>query len=142
VCAADATYLLSSGSYPTAMNVDGRRYVRVDSEDTFFFWDELHDKSNRTVGYSFVLPKSPIFTNATLWTESDNVKIENDEVRLLLHECAEPIWECVQGFGSELFQSEADPLDCLLLMFDWSQNDVAFCLHSGPGEGRALPILS
>jgi hypothetical protein len=133
--ASDATHLDSDREYAMALLFEGRRYLRVDHEDTFVFWDELRDASGRTIGYTFEPSDSKVFANARLWTESENVTFEYGEFRVLLYECTTPIWECVQGFGSELYQNESDPQDCILLFYDFSKNAIAFDLQSA----RAYP---
>jgi hypothetical protein len=130
VAAADATHLHSDRDYARTLSLEGRRYLRVDDEDTFIFWDELQDASGRTIGYTFLLPESKVFQNARLWNECENVTLEHNEIRVLLRECTAPIWECVQGFGSELYQNESDPQDCILLFHDFSKKPIAFELQS------------
>lgn len=141
VRAADASYLLESGSYPEALHAGGVEYRQITDEDTFCFWDELRDPLDRTVGFSFYLPDSTSFVRSSLLSDSENVTIENNEATILLRECAQPSMECVQGFYSEMYQSVVDPRDCLLLMFDWSENCEAFDLHIGPLGQRAVACL-
>jgi hypothetical protein len=136
--AADATHLLDTGEFPQNLRVGECQYRRLDNEDTFIFWDEFRDASGRTVGYSFLLPESPTFANASLWRDTENAVVEGDEVRLLLEQCSEPVWECVQGFGSEFYQSTAHPTDCMLLMSDFTENPAAFEFSDGPNRQRVI----
>jgi hypothetical protein len=140
VCAADATDLLQAGEFPDSLQAGVHRYQRVTDEDTFVFWDELRDQSDRTVGYTFCLPESKSFRDAWLFTEAVNATREDAEVEIFLQECTDPVRECVQGFGSELYRNPAESRDCLFLMFDWSENPKAFDFQNGP-EGESVVLV-
>jgi len=130
VRAADATSILEDGEFPRSIRRADGEYCRIDNQETFFFWDELRDAFDRTVGYEFLLADNEDFAASRLLTESDNVANNGSEVRILLQDCPAPNYECIQGFGSEVYQNITDPRDCMLLMFDWSQNPFAFDLPS------------
>lgn len=111
------------------LSVNGTEYLQLRDEDTFIFWDELRNSAGLTVGYWFLVPESPTFRRSSLLRNSDNVLVEGEEVEILLEPCGEPEWECVQGFGSEVYVNKDNETDCILYMFDWSENPVAFALR-------------
>jgi len=138
VRATEATHLIS-GDFPFALTLGGREYRVVANQDTFIFWNDLLDPLGRTVGYRFLAPDMPTLTASSLVSDSDNVVVENcvcDEVTILLQECDDPREECVQGFTSEVYQSTSDPLDCVLLMYDWPENPIGFDLATGVSVTR------
>jgi hypothetical protein len=120
--------------WPERIEVEGVMYHSL-GESTFFFWDELRDAEGATVGYTFLLEESPTFRASHFISDSSNVLTLDDddcmpqEIRILLEPCPEPEWESVQGFGSDVYVSALDPKDCVLLMFDWSENRKAFTMH-------------
>ncbi len=118
------------GDLPSSLLIRGVEYLPLLEENTFFFWDELRDRDGATVGYSFVPPESPTFRDSYLIRDSENVTRDGDEIRILLSSCDQPEWECVQGFGSQIYACETDRRDCVIYMLDWSQNQIAFPLQS------------
>ena len=76
------------------------------------------------------MPENRIFAQSLLITNSRNVTIEDGFVNIMLQYCNEPTWECVQGFGSELYKCISDPKEWLLLMYNFSGNSIAFALDS------------
>ncbi|QEG37780.1 hypothetical protein [Bythopirellula goksoeyrii] len=114
---------------PPSVSMNGNEYLPLRDGDTFFFWDELCNKSGATVGYTFLLPESDTFANSSFIRNSNNVKLDGSEVIVLLEPCSEPVWECVQGFHSEIYCNSTDKTDCLICMYDWSQNPLAFPLR-------------
>jgi len=48
---------------------------------------------------------------------------------ILLAPCLNPTVEVVRGFGSQVYVNALDPRDCLLLMYHWSENEIAFPLY-------------
>ncbi len=127
----DASKFMRSGNFPGALKVRNYEYRVVEDEDTFIFWDELRDPSNRTVGFTFLLPDSATLANSYLLTESKNATFEGEEVRVLLRACEMPTYECVQSFHSEVYRSISDPRECLMVLWDYSNNPIAFELHDG-----------
>jgi hypothetical protein len=116
---ADATALFRQ-HFPDTVIVARRNYRLVRGEDTFFFWDELIDSDSRTVGFSFLLPVSPTLRQSRLIADSKNTAVEGDEVRINLSPGGSHVWDCVQGFGSEVYQADDDPADCAIMMMNWS----------------------
>lgn len=121
---------LPDEDYPQGLYIRGLKYLPLCDEETFFFWDELHDRDGATVGYTFFLPDSPTFQRSSFIQDSRNVRLDGEEVTIFLQTYDSPVWECVQGFGSQIYAREDDPRDCVLYMFDWSGNRIAFPLHS------------
>ena len=120
----------TSDDWPASLSIQGTEYLPLCGEDTFFFWDELRDSAGATVGYTFMPPESPTFRACSLLRHSDNVCMDGEEVKILLELCSNPKWECVQGFGSEVYANKDDKTDCVLYIFDWSENRVAFPLYA------------
>jgi hypothetical protein len=125
--AADAS-CVAGDDYPQRLVKSGVEYRRIDDEDTWMLWDELRDPEDRTVGFSFVLPESPSFCGSSFITDSENLSLSRFEAEVLLSPCERPRWECVQGFGCEIYQSVADPRECVLLMWNYSENSMGFDL--------------
>ena len=116
--------------WPKSLCLRGVQYVPLQGEDTFFFWDELRDQEGATVGYTIILPKSPSFRESYFIRNSHNVTIDGyEDATVLLQPCDRPTFVCVQGFGAEVFVREDDHRDCVIYMFDWSQNRMAFPLR-------------
>lgn len=122
--------LNNAEQWPVSLSLSGAEYISLKDGDTFFFWDELRDAASSTVGYTFLLPESSTFRNSALIRKSDNVVIDGEEVKILLEQCDEPVCECVQGFGSEVYVNKNDQTDCIIYMHDWSENPIAFSLLS------------
>jgi hypothetical protein len=129
VVAAEAPLNISE-EWPASFSVNGIEYFPLEGHDTFFFWDELRNAAGSTVGYTFLLPESPAFRNSAWVQNSGNVVLDGEEVRILLGSCDEPVWECVQGFGSDVYVNKNDQSDCIIYMLDFSENPIAFSLHS------------
>jgi hypothetical protein len=130
VKAADASVLVGN-QFPRALTIDHREYRMISGEDTFFFWDELIDADNRTVGFSFLLPSSPTLRRSRLLSDSTNTSMDGDEVRIDLSARVPHQWDCVQGFGSEVYQAVDDAADCAILMVNWSGWQAGFKLVEG-----------
>lgn len=127
VRAADATAFIGANfALPEAFTVDRRKYRLLDSEDTFFFWDELIDADNRTTGFAFFLPENPVFSQSRFVRDTANVSINGPEVHIDLAPGTQHKWECVQGFGSEIYQATDDTSDCAILMMNWSGRHAGF----------------
>lgn len=141
VKAADATSSVGS-HFPEALAVCDREYRMISGEDTFFFWDELTDGDDRTVGFIFFLPTSLTLRRSRLLTDSTNTSVSGDEVRIDLSPGVPHQWDCVQGFGSEVYQSADDPADCAILMMNWSGRPAGFEVVEGAVCAIAKPIAA
>ncbi|MFI5460499.1 MAG: hypothetical protein ACHRXM_34220 [Isosphaerales bacterium] len=130
VRAADATEFSVSciGYDPEIIRVDDCEF-QILKEDDFIFWDDLWNERGQTIGYYFWLPESPTFRASDFINRSENVRVDHDEATILLAPCPNPITEVVQGFCSQVYVNTLDPRDSLLLMYNWSQNEIAFPLH-------------
>jgi hypothetical protein len=122
---ADATSLIGN-HFPRVLMVAHREYRIISSEDTFFFWDELIDGDDRTVGFMFLLPCSPTLRSSRLLSDSTNTSVDGAEVRIDLCPGVSQQWDCVQGFGSKVYQAADDPADCAILMMNWSGRSAGF----------------
>jgi hypothetical protein len=58
--------------------------------------------------------------------------MDGDEVRIDLSAGVPHQWDCVQGFGSELYQAADDAADCAILMVNWSGRQAGFEVVEGP----------
>lgn len=126
VRAADATGLIRD-SDPQVLMVGDREYRIVDNkEDTFFFWDEYIDRKGQTVGFVFFLPDSPTLRSSRLTSGSTNVLVKDNEVHIDLDPEVAQEWDCVQGFGSDVYQAPNDPTDCVILLGNYSCRPAGF----------------
>lgn len=126
VKAADARGLSGNG-FPRAIVIGDRQYRIVDGEETFLFWDELVDDQNRVVGFWFNLPESPTLRSSRLTLASTNTTTHHEEVCIDLCPGVQQQWgECIQAFGSEVYQAVDDPKDCAILMLKWSNRAPGF----------------
>ena len=128
IVAAEAPFQ-NTEEWPASLSLNGAKYFPLSDGDTFFFWDELRNEDGSTVGYTFLLPESPIFKCSSFVRTSNNVVLDGEEAFVLLQPCEEPAWECVQGFGSEVYCNKKDATDCILYMEDFSENAIAFPLQ-------------
>lgn len=104
------------------------------------FWNEYRDEHGRTIGYEFQADGCRTFLQSSLVTGSANVTLDGAEVAIMLGNGSdEVLWECVQGFDSEVYRDLSCESDCLLLVFNWSRNAIGFELESIPGGAR-LPL--
>jgi hypothetical protein len=130
VKAADGTVLVTEHQgkhkYPAAFEIGGRKYNEVCGGDTFFFWDELIDDDNRTVGFTFEFPDNVVLQQSRLITSSVNVSLNGKDVWIDLSPHTKHKWLCVQGFGSGVYQCVDDPGDCVILLFNWSHSEAGF----------------
>lgn len=127
---ADANLLIGE-DFPAALTIGHREYQMISGEDTFFFWDELVDGDDRTVGFTFLLPCSAVLRRSRLLSDSTNTSVDGDEVRINLAPGVPHQWDCVQGFGSEVYQAADDPADCAILMMNWSGRQAGFEVVGG-----------
>lgn len=135
VCALDATHLMTSRDYPTAIRFQEREFVLCHHEGNTVFWDDVRDDTQRTVGYVFHPSDNQEFIQARLWTDSENALIDSiGEVTCLLKPCKDYVIGCDQGFGGILYQEATEPRECVWLMLDWSENPIAFQLLDIPCE--------
>ena len=135
--AADARGLSGTG-FPRTIFIGDREYRIVSGEETFIFWEELVDDQNQVVGFWFILPDSPTFRSSRLIQASANAIVKHDEVCIDLCPGVQQQWgECIQAFGSEVYQAVDDPKDCAILMLKWSERTPGFKFVAE--EVRAIP---
>jgi hypothetical protein len=137
VCVCDATLLIESayGGYPIALIVGDREYPAVSEDESFFFWNEFVNAAGDTIGYEINCPPQ-VLRESYLLGGTENVELTEFEARVLLVDDPQATWNCLQGFGTVVYRSNADPRDCLLLMFDWSANRIGYDLGDGPPGGE------
>jgi len=63
-----------------------------------------------------------------LLSDSTNASIDGDQDRIDLCPGVEQKWDCVQGFGSQVYQAADDPTDCAIVMMNWSGRSAGFDL--------------
>ncbi len=131
VRAADASGFVGT-TFPWSLAIGNDVYAMVCDEDTFFFWDEFIDEAGRTTGFQFFLPDGPALGRSRLVRDSKNVCLVDEvEVNIDLCKGAPHRWDCVQGFSSEVYQSLGDPLNCAILMFNWTRRCPAIPIVQG-----------
>jgi hypothetical protein len=124
VRAADASALVGK-KFPKTISVDGRTYRITVDEDTFVFWDELLDESDRVVGFTFIGP-SHSFDIAQLWPGSSNVLVDAYDTTIELAPGLPHRYDCTQGFDSKVYRAIDDQNECVMLMFNWSGREPGF----------------
>ena len=115
------------GDFPKALVLGGLRYVQARHET--FFWDEFRDRDGRTVGFCIPHPGIAKRESVGSLIECQNVAVDGDDLSIMLQSCESPELHSVQGFGAQIYVCATHAGDCLILMFNYSGNEIAFALR-------------